>query len=87
MEQDNSFDELNWFASTKAKLEGEAKDRDDKKTDRNTSGASFVSLKLWRSSPPVRTEQQKVLDLSFISDDTFISRCILHRNCMADLFS
>ncbi|EEE65048.1 hypothetical protein OsJ_20045 [Oryza sativa Japonica Group] len=59
LEQDNSFDELNWFASTKAKLEGEAKDRDDKKTDRNTSGASFVSLKLWRSSPPVRTEQQK----------------------------
>uniref|UniRef100_A0A0E0L7H8 WASH complex subunit 4 N-terminal domain-containing protein n=1 Tax=Oryza punctata TaxID=4537 RepID=A0A0E0L7H8_ORYPU len=59
LEQDNSFDELNWFASTKAKLEGEAKDRDDKKTDRNTSGASFASLKLWRSSPPVRTEQHK----------------------------
>uniref|UniRef100_A0A0D9WLI9 WASH complex subunit 4 N-terminal domain-containing protein n=1 Tax=Leersia perrieri TaxID=77586 RepID=A0A0D9WLI9_9ORYZ len=59
LEQENSFDELNWFSSTKATLEGETKDRDNKKTDRSTSGAAFANLKLWRSNPPVRTQQHK----------------------------
>lgn len=59
LEQENSFDELNWFASTKTKFEGETVDRDDKKTDRSMSGAAFTNLKLWRSSPPVRTELHK----------------------------
>ncbi|XP_040380972.1 WASH complex subunit 4-like isoform X2 [Oryza brachyantha] len=62
LEQENSFDELNWFASTKTKLEGETKVRDDKGTDRSMSGSAFANLKLWRSNPPVKTEQHKGLD-------------------------
>ncbi|XP_062233658.1 uncharacterized protein LOC133930903 isoform X2 [Phragmites australis] len=61
LEQEKSFDELNWFASTKTKFEGETEDKDNK-MDKSANRAAFINLKLWRVAPSVRTEQDKGVD-------------------------
>ncbi|OEL37588.1 WASH complex subunit 7, partial [Dichanthelium oligosanthes] len=61
LKQKSSFDELNWFASTKTKSEGGSEDRDNK-MDTSASRAAFTSLKLWRAAPAVRTEPHKGVD-------------------------
>ncbi|TVU12764.1 hypothetical protein EJB05_46421, partial [Eragrostis curvula] len=61
LEQENSFNELNWFASTKPKVEGATEDRDNK-MDKSASRAGFTSLKLWRAAPSVMPEPHKGVD-------------------------
>ncbi|RCV20061.1 hypothetical protein SETIT_4G026000v2 [Setaria italica] len=61
LKQESSFDELNWFASTKTKFEGVSEDENNK-MDTSPSRAAFTSLKLWRAAPSVRTEPHKGVD-------------------------
>lgn len=62
LKQESSFDELNLFTSTKTKFEGVSEDKDNK-MDTSPSRAAFTSLKLWHTTPSVRTEPHKVLSL------------------------
>jgi len=62
LEQENHFDELNWFASTKTKFEGESENKANK-IDASTDRSAFTNLKLWRATPSVGTEHHKVLVL------------------------
>ncbi|CAN6208853.1 unnamed protein product [Urochloa humidicola] len=61
LKQESSFDELNWFASTKAKFEGVPEDKDNK-VDTSPGRAALTSLKLWRAAPSVKTEPHKSVD-------------------------
>ncbi|KAL6606587.1 hypothetical protein ACP70R_042240 [Stipagrostis hirtigluma subsp. patula] len=61
LEQENSFDELNWFASTKAKFEGETEDKSNK-MDRSANRAAFTNFKLWGSDSSVTIEPHKGVD-------------------------
>ncbi|KAF8732817.1 hypothetical protein HU200_015159 [Digitaria exilis] len=61
LKQERSFDELNWFSSTKTQFDGETEDKDNQ-TDTSAARAAFTSLKLWRAAPSVRTEPQKSFD-------------------------
>jgi hypothetical protein len=62
LEQENHFDELNWFASTKTKFEGESENKVNK-IDVSANRSAFTNLKLWRATPSVGTEHHKVLEL------------------------
>ncbi|CAL5050704.1 unnamed protein product [Urochloa decumbens] len=61
LKQESSFDELNWFASTKTKFEGVPEEKDNK-MDTSPGRAALTSLKLWRAAPSVKTEPHKNVD-------------------------
>ncbi|XP_066370406.1 uncharacterized protein [Miscanthus floridulus] len=61
LEQENHFDELNWFASTKTKFEGESENKVNK-IDASANRSAFTNLKLWRATPSVGTEHHKGVD-------------------------